>query len=104
MTQNINYYWTSKKPINGLRHFVLINKFKKNYKVFFQLVSVLDVEISLEVSKEDLMSRNNWQSGWLDLPKHESITKDYFENKLNQKTKCQINEIFLKDDSLFYIS
>ena len=104
MTQNINYYWTSKKPINGLRHFVLINKFIKNYKIVFQLVSVLDVEISLEVSKEELMNRNSWQSGWVDLPQNQSITKDYFENKLNQETKCQINEVFLKDDSLFNIS
>ena len=96
--------WTSKKPIFGLRHFVLINKINNNYQTFFQLVSVIDAEILVKVSEIELTNQNNWHSGWLDLSKSESITKNYFEYKLNQKTNNKINEIFVKEDSPFNIS
>ena len=41
-------YWTSKKPIKGLRHFVLIDKFHSGDEITFLLVSVIDVDINLE--------------------------------------------------------
>ena len=40
-------FWTSKKPINGLRHFVLVNETKEDENVIFLMVSVLDSEINL---------------------------------------------------------
>ena len=104
INKTINYCWTSKKPINGLRHFVIINEVCKNSQSIFQLVSVLDVEINLEVCNEELMSKNNWHSGWLELSKSESITNNYFEYKLEKKTKNINREIFVNADSLFYIS
>ena len=39
------YQWTSNKPIQGLRHFVLLNKIDQNSEKSFQLVSVLDDQI-----------------------------------------------------------
>ena len=104
MKEIIPYYWTSKKPINGLRHFVLINKVNQNSQTSFQLVSVLDLEISLEISKEDLMNKNKWHSGWLDLSKSKSITTNYLEFKSNKKNKNKIKKIFVNDDSPFNIS
>ena len=41
-------FWTSKNPIKGLSHFVLVNEIKKRDKVIVSLVSVIDVEINLK--------------------------------------------------------
>ena len=43
-------YWTSIKPINGLRHFVLVNETKEKGNIIFLMVSVLDSEINLRAS------------------------------------------------------
>ena len=45
-------FWTSKNPIKGLSHFVLVNEIKKRDKVIVSLVSVIDVEINLKSSTE----------------------------------------------------
>ena len=76
-------YWTSNESINGLRHFVLINKINEQDQINFLMVSVVDVEISLKISNEDLLNSGNWNEGWLDLPKSEAITKDYSDYKLS---------------------
>ena len=104
MKESITSYWTSKNPIFGLRHFVLINKIYNNSQTTFQLVSVLDTEISLEVSESELMNKKNWHSGWLDLSKSKSITKNYIEFKLTQKNEDKLKKVFLYEDSLFNIS
>ena len=41
-------FWTSIKPIKGLRHFVLVNDTKENGNIFFCMVSVIDSEINLK--------------------------------------------------------
>ena len=48
----MEYYWTSNKPINGLRHFVLVNETKEKGNIIFLMVSVLDSEIYLKTSYE----------------------------------------------------
>ena len=96
-------FWTSKKTINGLRHFVLVNKTKEKGKNFFLMVSVVDCEINLKITYKDLLNSGNWERGWLNLKKTDSITEDYVRFKfLNQKKG--INKIYLNDDSLFNIS
>ena len=97
-------FWTSIKPINGLRHFVLLNKTKEKNQINFLMVSVIDVEISLKISKQELINSGNWKEGWLNLPKIESITKHYLEYKLNRNSKEESNKVFIKEDSLFNIS
>ena len=97
-------YWTSNKSINGLRHFVLVNKINKLNQIDFMLVSVIDVEINLIISKEELLNSGNWNEGWLNLPKNEAITKDYLDYKLGNNSKEGIKKIFVKNDSLFNIS
>ena len=47
--------WTSNKPINGLRHFVLVNKIKEKDKIKNLMVSVIDVEINLRISNKELL-------------------------------------------------
>ena len=97
-------YWTSNKAINGLRHIVLVNKINEQDKINFLMVSVVDVEISLKISNEELLNSGNWNEGWLNLPKSEAITKDYQDYKLSDNSKEDIEKIFVKNDSLFDIT
>ena len=96
-------YWTSNKPINGLRHFVLVNETKEKGNIIFSMVSVLDSEINLKTTYEELINSGNWQRGWINLPKNQSITEEYVYYKSINKGKG-IDEIFINKDSLFYIS
>ena len=68
------------------------------------MVSVVDVEISLRISNEELLNSGNWNEGWLNLPKSEAITKDYLDYKLSNNSKEGIEKIFVKNDSLFDIT
>ena len=96
-------YWTSIKPINGLRHFVLVNETREKGKIIFLMVSVLDSEINLRATYEELISSGNWYEGWINLPKHQSITEEYVNYKSINQGKG-IDEIFINEDSLFNIS
>ena len=96
-------FWTSNKPINGLRHFVLVNEIRENGNIIFLMVSVLDSEINLKITYEELLNSGNWCKGWITLPKIQSITEDYFDHKSNHKLEG-IDELFVNDDSSFNIS
>ena len=96
-------FWTSKKPINGLRHFALVNKTKEKGHIFYLMVSVIDCEINLKITYKELLNSGNWEKGWLNLHKTKSITEDYVRFKSSNKDK-EINKIFLTDDSFFNIS
>ena len=96
-------YWTSNKTINGWRHFVLVNETKEKGNITFLMVSVLDSEINLETTYEELINSGNWHKGWINLPKLQSITEEYFDYKSSKKEKG-IDEIFINEDSLFNIS
>ena len=96
-------FWTSNKTINGLRHFVLVNENKEKENISFLMVSVLDSEINLKISYEELINSGNWYKGWINLPKLQSITEEYVNYKSIKKGKG-IDEIFINEDSLFNIS
>jgi len=96
-------YWTSNKTINGLRHFVLVNETKEKGNISFLMVSVLDSEINLKTTYEELINSGNWHKGWIDLPKIQSITEEYVKYKSMNKGE-DIDEIFINEDSLFNIS
>ena len=99
----MEYFWTSNKSINGLRHFVLVNETKEKGNITFLMVSVVDSEINLETTYEELINSRNWHKGWINLPKLQSITEEYFDYKSSKKEKC-VGEIFINEDSLFNIS
>ena len=96
-------FWTSNKSINGLRHFVLVNETKEEGNITFLMVSVLDTEIYLKTTYEELINSGNWHKGWINLPKLQSITEEYVNYKSINQGKC-IDEIFINEDSLFNIS
>ena len=96
-------YWASNKPINGLRHFVLVNETKEKGNNFFLMVSVLDSEVNFKTNYEELINSGNWYKGWINLPKLQSITEEYVNYKSINKGEA-IDEIFINEDSLFNIS
>ena len=99
----LDNFWTSNKPINGLRHFVLVNVIKEKGNIIFLMVSVLDSEINLKISYEELVNCENWSKGWINLSKHESITEEYLNHKSSNKPEL-IDKIFVNDDSSFNIT
>ena len=96
-------YWTSIKPLNGLRHFVLVNETNEKGNMIFLMVSVLDSEINLKISYEELIKSGNWYKGWINLTKLESITEEYLFFKSINKVEG-IDEIFVNENSSFNIS
>ena len=96
-------YWTSNKTINGLRHFVLVNETKEKGNIIFLMVSVIDSEINLRATYEELINSGNWYEGWINLPKLQSITEEYFEFKSSKKEEV-LDEIFINENSEFNIS
>ena len=96
-------FWTSNRPINGLRHFVLVNETKEKGNITFLMVSVVDSEINLETTYEELINSGNWQKGWINLSKLQSITEEYLDYKSLKKGES-IDEIFINEKSLFNIS
>ena len=96
-------FWTSNKPINGLRHFVLVNEIKEKGNISFLMGSVLDSDINLTTTYEELINSGNWHKGWINLSKHQSITEEYVTYKSINNGEG-IDEIFINKDSLFNIS
>ena len=96
-------FWTSNKPIKGLRHFVLVNETRERGNIIFLMVSVLDSEINLKTTYDELINNGNWQKGWINLPKSQSITKEYVNYNYSNKVENR-NKIFLNEDSPFNIS
>ena len=96
-------FWTSNKTINGLRHFVLVNETREQGKITFLMVSVLDSEIFLKTTYEELINSGNWHRGWINLPKLQSITVEYVDYK-SLKKGVIIEGIFINEVSLFNIS
>ena len=93
-------YWTSNKTIKGLRHFVLVNETKEKGNISFLMVSVLDSEIILKTTYEELINSGNWYKGWINLSKHQSITEEYVNYKSINKGKG-LDEIFINDCLLY---
>ena len=96
-------FWTSNKPIKGLRHFVLVNETREQGNIIFSMVSVLDSEINLKITYEELINSGNWYKGWINLPKLQSVTEEYVKYKSINKGE-DIGQIFINEDSLFNIS
>ena len=99
----MEYCWTSNKPINGLRHFDLVNETKGKGNITFLMVSVVDSEINIETTYEELINSGNWHKGWINLSKIQSITEEYVDYK-SLKKRESIDEIFINEDSLFNIT
>ena len=96
-------FWTSNKSINGLRHFVLVKETKEKGNISFLMVSVLDSEINLLITYDELINSGNWHKGWINLSKQQSITREYVNYKSINKDEV-IDAIYINEDSSFNIS
>ena len=99
----MNIYWTHKKSICGLKHFVLVNELEINRNYYVILVSVLDSNINITIPKVELEKSGEWIIGWQECNKSESITADYDYSQETNADKSP-KEIFLNESSPFNIS
>ena len=81
----------------------MVNEIKEKGNINFLMVSVIDSEINLKTTYEELINSGNWYKGWINLPKLQSITEEYVNYKSSNKLG-DINEIFVSEDSAFNIS
>ena len=96
-------YWTSRKTINGLKHFVLINQYEFKKKVYLDFVSALDEAISFTISKKVFERSSQWIKGWNDNERENIDMKEYLEFKSSIRD-YKPNKIIFNETSLFNIS
>ena len=99
----MDFYWTSRKTINGLRHFVVINQYEFKKEVYLDFVSVLDDEISFTISKKVFEQSTQWIKGWNGNGRENIDKKEYVEFKSTIR-KYKSNKIIFNETSLFNIS
>ena len=96
-------YWTSRKTINGLKHFVVINQYKFKKEVYLDFVSALDEAITFTISKKVFEESSQWIKGWNNNERENIDMKEYLEFKSSIK-EFRNNKIILNETSLFNIS
>ena len=96
-------YWTSRKTINGLKHFVVINQYEFKKEVYLDFVSVLDDAISFTLSKKVFEESSQWIKGWNNNEKENIDIKEYLEFKSSIR-EYKTNKIILNETSTFNIS
>ena len=99
----MNLYWTHKNHFCGLKHFIVVNELEINKNCFLELVSVLDSNINLTISKIELEKSLEWIPGWKDVSKSDSISEEYqCIKELFREENCK--GVFINEDSPFNIS
>ena len=96
-------YWTSRKTINGLKHFVIINQYEVKNEVYLEFVSALDEAISFTISKKVFEESSQWIKGWNENEIENIDIKEYLEFKSSIK-EYKTNKIIFNETSLFNIS
>ena len=96
-------YWTSRKTINGLKHFVVINQYLLKKEVYLDFVSALDESISFTISKKVFEESSQWIKGWNDNERENIDIKEYLDFKSSIKD-FKYNKIIFNETSLFNIS
>jgi len=99
----VELYWTSRKTINGLKHFVLINQYEIKKEVYLDFVSALDEAISFTISKKVFEESSQWIKGWNDNQRENIDMKEYLEFKSSIR-EYKPNKIIFNQTSLFNIS
>jgi len=96
-------FYTSKKSICGLRHFVLIDEFILNRTSFKFLVSVIDSNVFIQVSDNEFQNSGNWEYGFKQLSQKEAISSEYQDFR-NKRKAFDDTPIILSKRSRFNIS
>ena len=96
-------YWTSRKTIKGLKHFVIINQYKFKKEVYLDFVSALDEAITFTMSKKVFEESSQWIKGWNNNEEENIDMKEYLEFKSSIR-KYKPNQIIFNETSIFNIS
>ena len=96
-------YWTSKKTINGLKHFIVINQYEFKKEAYLDIVSVLDESISFTISKKVYDDSSQWIKSWNYIEKENIDIKEYLKFKSSIK-EYKPNKIIFHETSKFNIS
>ena len=96
-------YWTSRKTINGLKHFVVINQYEFKKEVYLEFVSALDGVIGFTISKKVFEESSQWIKGWDDNERENIDIKEYLEFK-SSINEDKTNKVICNETSLFNIS
>ena len=96
-------YWTSKKTIRGLKHFVVINQYQLKKEVYLDIVSVLDESINFKISRKDFENSSQWIKGWNDNEEVNINIREYLKFK-SKTSRDYSNKINLEETSQFNIS
>ena len=96
-------YWTSKKTISGLKHFVVINQYQLKKEVYLDIVSVLDESINFKISRKDFENSSQWIKGWNDNEEENINIREYLKFK-TKTSRDYSSEIILEETSVFNIS
>ena len=96
-------FWTSRKTINGLKHFLVINQYEIKKEVYLDIVSVLDEAICFTISKKVFEESSTWTKGWVDNGKENIDIKEYLGYKSSVE-EYKPHKIIFNENSLFNIS
>ena len=96
-------YWTSRKSINGLKHFVVINQYEVKKEVYLDFVSALDEAITFTISKKVFEESSKWIEGWNDNEGENIDMKEYLEFKSSRR-EYKKHKIIFNETSIFNIS
>ena len=99
----MDVYWTSRKTINGLRHFVVINQYQLENEVYLDFVSILDEAISFTISKKVFEESSQWIKGCSDDERESIDIEEYLKFKSSIK-EDKPNKIIFNQTSIFNIS
>ena len=68
------------------------------------MVSVIDSEIYLKTTYEELINSGNWHKGWINLSKHQSITEEYVNYKSINKERVSMRYSLMKILYLIFLN
>ena len=100
----MKFYWTSKESLNGLKHFVVVNKYKEKSEYYYEIVAVLDDSVNFKISKTDFQKSDKWEPGFVDYKEENILIDEYREFKLKSENEKKFYKILVKKSSPFNIS
>ncbi len=61
----LNSKWTSHEPVEGWRHFQVLDREERAGRTYALIQSVVDPKVRLWIQAKALYNLNIWQAGWI---------------------------------------
>jgi tryptophan-rich hypothetical protein len=65
--------WTSQEAVGGYRHFRMVMQGGRGNERWVELEAVLDASTRRRIAWRDLCDREQWSSGWQQIPPQETV-------------------------------